>query len=174
MAGTAAERSRPYSDDVLRKIEHHMIQVNLPGEFTIDRLGLSLELANRIHIPFVPLAPKHLWGNDRLPVDPRAQKVLEKLQNQWGTGADSFPAMIFVPRGTQEFSIRWAMVRPDDFTKTPDKLLEEIVDARKHRPAPDDEWARSLEFVYTAVTGEPPPGSSLPVPLKEMSRVSKF
>lgn len=168
------ENMRPRAD-MIPRIEHHMAQARIPKGIVIDMREGDQELWSHIKSLFLPLGPKHIFNNERLPVEPAAKKELQRLQNVWGTGPNSFPAMIFTSKGTMEFNIEWAMVRAEDFEKTSEELVTLLKRAQEDVGVQDVEhWIRSLEFVYTAVIGERPPGSTAPAPLQKFPARTSF
>lgn len=159
---------------MMQRIEHHMRRSNVPREFVIDLREEDKGLWKNIHILFAPLKPRHMLNNDKLPTTHAATKKLQDLQEEWGTGAYSFPAMIFVPRGTMEFNVEWAMVCRKDFERTPEELLAGIKRVQEDLGLDAEYSVRSLEFVYTAVTGKRPPGSQMPAPLHTLPAEGSF
>lgn len=162
-----------HTEDMFERVKHHMRNSQVPNEFIIEfEVGKSAFLEH-VKVLVAPLAPKHLFGNKDLPRDPRAVKVLEQEQKKWGTGKDSVPMMLFTPRGTMEYTIRWAMARPDDFTNTPEQLLGAIAAAKENKAVGYDTalYIKSLEFVYAATTGTWTPGDTTPAPLATLPKL---
>ena len=143
------------------RIIFHMKQANIPDGLVIDDLRGDDSFWEKINALFVPLRSKDGWlGKDRASV----QKI-EKLRREWGTGSESFPAVICVERGSLGFNTQLAMVEPADFEKSKEELLAEIAAAQKDG---NTYCQRSKELVYEAKTGERPPGSTGPRPLKQL------
>lgn len=158
--------------DTIVWIESHMTRAGIPDRFRVDMRHEDGQLWSLIKSFFVPFGPNHMFNSDRLPVDPIAKNQRQKLQQEWGTGPDSFLAAVGVPRGTAEFNLEWAMVRREDIEKTPEELVKSIERARDFL---NDYQIRSLELVYAATTGAWPEGSSHTAPvLQELPAVRSF
>lgn len=141
----------------------------VPREFTIGAPS-NHEYLKHLSVLVLPLEPRHMFDKDLFPIDPKAKKELERQQTKWGTGTASVPLIMFTPRGTQEFTVRWAMVRPEELTKTPEELLKHLKRAQEDVgfASGAELYVKSLQFAYAAVTGERAPGDDLPEPLKTL------
>ena len=141
-----------------------MTRAMVPDQLVVDARKGD-DLWKSVTVALMPMGPKHFLGV----ATPGAQVTLSHLQEEWGTGPDSFPAMIFVAMGTMSHRGEWAMVNPDDFKKTPADLLKDLKQAREEAGGGgNNRREESVELVYTAVTGERPPGSNRFPPLKEI------
>lgn len=143
----------------MERIEGRRISKGILTEFTLgSRIDGMQPLVYRLDV-------KKFWGM----TDPKSTRRLQELQEEWGTEADSFPAMMFLLKGTGNFDIEWAMVHPKNFTESPEELLADIKRAQEDLGVQEDEevtnWIRSLEFVYAATTGHFPEGDDRPDPL---------
>lgn len=128
-------------------------------DLVVDKRAKDPLWAN-VKVGFLPIGPKHMLGFEK----PSAAKVMRSLQGEWGLSEKAFPAMIFVLKGTSQESWKpeFAMVEPDDFSRSSDDLIAGI---QKARESINDRLERSLELVYVATTGQRPPGSDNPPPL---------
>jgi len=162
------------TQDVLPRIEQHMRRAGVPKEFVPDMDGYE-KYRDLTKALFLPLKPKHVLNSERLPVDRAAASALKKMQEEYGTGPDSFPALIFLSLGTKEFKVELGMVQPERFNDQPYELLEQ---AKWASATLNDEnsanYRRSIEFVYTVMTGARPKESLAPQPLKDLPGESSF
>jgi len=170
----AAKRAE---EAMVKSIEWHMRSSTIPHEFMITHRKDEKELLSRtkcVLFKTLGVEQKHILGV-ALP-NPAGVAKLEALQKQWGTGHDSFPAMMFIPKGSIDYRVEWAMVRTEDFTKEPQELLASIARHNKDVSVQDDApyYIRSLQFVYAATVGKWPPGIKQDSPLAQLPAGHQF
>lgn len=165
---TAIHEMPDQSEDMFERVRSHIRNSSVPEAFTLEYEVGKNDFLKYVKVQVAPLVPRHWFDSKRFPTNIRAEEVLRAEQKKWGTGTDSVPLIMFTPRGTTEFTVRWAMVRPEDFRKSPEELLETIKRMEKIAEVQDEMklYVTSLQFVYAAVTGERAPGDDAPPPLK--------